>query len=210
MGCNPIEWVAHCTVQVFGPLCALSDDDSDLEACVRNIERALSVRWGERYNSQGPVLRRSIHPIGFWLLPGFYCCYDGEQLLHGSDAWAVGDRMSELLNAFHRRCDRLITRIFIRKDARTAPSRTTSLEEAKRNGSPSKYVHMRERRAGLMERCTKKTAKHTGTAPNLPWQREISQHTCWKQHFQPKTTRNGPSETMNPNDKTNIRSSADM
>ena len=114
-------------------------------------------------DSQGTVLHCFL--ASTWvLLP---LCYS-TAVIHG---WSVvSDRMSVLLNAFHNRRARHKTRRFIRKDMTTGEwitqSRTSTLEEANTSGS-----------AGLDSwKDTQKTPKHTGNAPNLPWQREFSQH----------------------------------
>jgi hypothetical protein len=85
----------------------LSQDDSDLSACVRNIQRA-TLQWA----AVSKVLKREgVSKESFARL---YKVIVSTVLLYGSDTWVVTRRMEELLTSFHNRCLRHITRRFIR------------------------------------------------------------------------------------------------
>jgi hypothetical protein len=73
----------------------LSQDDHDLSACVRNIQRA-KTKWA----AVSKFAR-------------FYLVIVSTVLLYGSDTWVVTRRMEELLTSFHNRCLRHITKRYL-------------------------------------------------------------------------------------------------
>jgi hypothetical protein len=84
----------------------LSQDDHDLSACVRNLQRA-RVIWA----AVSKVLKREGASKSF---ARFYPVIVSTVLLYGSDTWVVTKRMETLLTSFHNQCARHITRRYIR------------------------------------------------------------------------------------------------
>jgi hypothetical protein len=130
----------------------LSQDDHDLSACVRDIQRA-KAKWA----AVSRVLKRE--GASKKSFARFYLVIVSTVLLYGSDTWVVTRRMEELLTSFHNRCLRHITRRFIRctdteNDTRVTPSITGVLEEAfLLNLRPVMY-YARARRTGLLPYAT--------------------------------------------------------
>jgi hypothetical protein len=130
----------------------LSQDDHDLSACVRNIQRA-KAKWA----AVSKVLKRE--GASKKSFARFYLVIVSTVLLYGSDTWVVTRRMEELLTSFHNRCLRHITRRLIRctdaeDDIWVTPSMTGLLEEAfLLNLRPAMY-YVRVRRTGLLRYAT--------------------------------------------------------
>jgi hypothetical protein len=80
----------------------LSQDDHDLSACVRNIQRAK-----EKWATVSRVLKRE--GASKKSFARFYLVIVSTVLLYGSDTWVVTRRMEEVLTSFHDRCLRHIT-----------------------------------------------------------------------------------------------------
>ncbi len=129
-----------------------SQDDHDLSACVRNIQRA-KAKWA----AVSKVLKRE--GASKKSFARFYLVIVSTVLLYGSDTWVVTRRMEELLTSFHDRCLRHITRRFIRctdteNDIWVTPSITGVLAEALLlNLRPAMY-YVRARRNGLLRYAT--------------------------------------------------------
>jgi hypothetical protein len=78
-----------------------SQDDHDLSACLRNIQRA-KAKWA----AVSKVLKRE--GASKKSFARFYFVIVSTVLLYGSDTWVVTRRMEELLTSFHDRCLRHI------------------------------------------------------------------------------------------------------
>jgi hypothetical protein len=130
----------------------LSQDDHDLSASVRNIQRA-KTKWSaiSRVPKREGASKKSF--------ARFYLVIASTILLYGSDTWVVTRRMEELLTSFHNRCLRHITRRFIRcsdaeNDIWVTPSMTGVQEEAfLLNLRPAMY-YVRTHRTGLVRYAT--------------------------------------------------------
>ncbi len=85
----------------------ISHDDSDLPACVRNIQQARQ-KWGDL----SKLLRRE--GASSALSARFYLVIVSAVLLYGSETWVLTKRIEDLLTSFHNRCARTIGRTFIR------------------------------------------------------------------------------------------------
>jgi hypothetical protein len=126
----------------------LSQDDHDLSACVRNIQRA-KAKW----TAVSKVMKRE--GASKKSFARFYLVIVSTVLLYKSDTWVVTRRMEELLTSFRDRCLRHITRRFIRctdteNDIWVTPSITGVLAEALLlNLRPAMY-YVRARRNGLL------------------------------------------------------------
>jgi hypothetical protein len=106
----------------------LSQDDHDLSACVRNIQRA-KAKWA----AVSKVLTRE--GASKKSFARFYLVIVSTVLLYGSDTWVVTRRMADLLTSFHNRCLRHITRRRIRcvdteNDVWIRPTLAGVMEEA--------------------------------------------------------------------------------
>jgi hypothetical protein len=130
----------------------LSQDDNDLSAYVRNIQRA-KAKWTAVFKvlkSEGASKKSFAR---------FYLVIVSTVLLCESNTWVVTRRMEELLTSFHNRCLRHITRRFIRctdaeDDIWVTPLMTGVLEEAfLLNLRPAMY-YARARRNGLLRYAT--------------------------------------------------------
>ena len=86
----------------------ISHDDSDLPACVRNIQRARQ-KWADL----SKLLRQEKAPSE--LSARFYLVIVSAILLYGSETWVVTKRIEDLLTSFHNRCARTIGKTFIHK-----------------------------------------------------------------------------------------------
>jgi hypothetical protein len=104
IGAQPITFVGE--FRYLGRV--ISHDDSDLPACVRNIQRARQ-KWTEL----SKLLRQEA--ASTVLAARFYLVVVSAILLYGSETWVVTKRIEDLLNAFHNRCARIIGKTFIRK-----------------------------------------------------------------------------------------------
>jgi hypothetical protein len=126
----------------------LSQDDHDLSACVRNIQRA-KAKWA----AVSRVLKRE--GASKKSFARFYLVIVSTVLLYGSDTWVVNRRMEELFTSFHNRCLRHITRRSIRcTDAENDTWVTPVLAEAfLLNLRPVMYS-VRARRTGLLPYAT--------------------------------------------------------
>jgi hypothetical protein len=158
----------------------LSEDDEDLPACIRNIDRARS-KWKAVSKvlkrdgaSQRSFTRFYLVIMGAVLLYGsdtwvgtphtrtksfarFYLVIVSTVLFYGSDTWVVTKRMETLLSSFHNRCARHITKRFIRctdeeNDVWVTPSLTGVLEEALLLNLRPVMYYVRARRNGLLLR----------------------------------------------------------
>jgi hypothetical protein len=126
----------------------LSQDDHDLSACVRNIQRA-KAKWA----AISKVLKRE------GASKKFYLVIVSTVLLYGSDTWVVTRRMEELLTSFHSRCLRHITKRFIRctdseHDIWVTPSMTGVLEEAALLNLRPAMCYVLARRTGMLGYAT--------------------------------------------------------
>ncbi len=97
VGETALEWVTK--FRYLGRI--LSQDDHDLSACVRNIQRA-KAKWA----AVSKVLKRE--GASKKSFARFYLVIVSTVLLYGSDTWVVTRRMEELLTSFHDRCLRHI------------------------------------------------------------------------------------------------------
>jgi hypothetical protein len=127
----------------------LSQDDHDLSACVRNLQRA-RVKWA----AVSKVLKREGASKSF---ARFYPVIVSTVLLYGSDTWVVTKRMETLLTSFHNRCARHITRRYIRcidaeNDVWVFPPLAGVLEEALLLNLRPVMYYVRARRNGLLLR----------------------------------------------------------
>jgi hypothetical protein len=126
----------------------LSQDDHDLSACVRNIQRA-RAKWA----AVSRVLKRE--GASKKSFARFYLVIVSTVLLYGSDTWVVTRRMEALLTSFHDRCLRHITKRVIRctdteNNIWITPSTTGVLAEALLlNLRPAMY-YVRARRNALL------------------------------------------------------------
>jgi hypothetical protein len=128
----------------------LSEDDMDLFACLRNIERATG-KWA----AVSKVLRRE--GASMKSFARFYLVIVSTVLLYGSATWVVTRRMEELLKGFHNRCLRHITRRQIRctdeeRNVWVTPSMTLVLACALQLNLHPVMYYVRQRRAGLLSR----------------------------------------------------------
>ena len=83
-------------------------DDSDLPACVRNIQRARQ-KWAELSR----LLRKEAASTA--LAARFYLVVVSAILLYGAETWVISKRIEDLLSSFHNRCARTIGKTFIRR-----------------------------------------------------------------------------------------------
>ena len=104
----------------------ISHDDSDLPACVRNIQRARQ-KWADL----SKLLRRE--GASNQLSARFYMVIVSAVLLYGSETWVITKRIEDLLTSFHNRCARTIGKTYIRKtgeDEWVYPSVEETLKKA--------------------------------------------------------------------------------
>ena len=128
----------------------LSQDDQDLSACVRNIQRA-QAKWA----AVSKVLKRE--GASKKSFARFYLVIVSTVLLYGSDTWVVTKRMETLLTSFHNRCLRTITGRVIRcvdtdNDVWVRPPLAGVLEEALLLNLCPVMFDIRARRLGLLLR----------------------------------------------------------
>ena len=122
----------------------ISHDDSDLLACVRNIQRARQ-KWGDLCK----LLRRE--NASTILSARFYMVIVSAVLLYGSETWVITKRIEDLLTSFHNGCARSIAKTYIRKtgeDSWVYPSVTETLRKA--NLRPLKH-YLIKRRSNFQE-----------------------------------------------------------
>ncbi|MGL4351544.1 MAG: RNA-directed DNA polymerase [Plesiomonas shigelloides] len=134
IGAQPIKVVGE--FRYLGRV--ISHDDSDLPACVRNIQRARQ-KWGEL----SKLLRKEAASTA--LSARFYLVVVSAILLYGSETWVISKRIEDLLNSFHNRCARTIGKTFIRKtgdDEWVYPSVEEALKRAHLRPL-SYYLHKR-------------------------------------------------------------------
>jgi hypothetical protein len=154
----------------------ISHDDSDLPACVRNIQRARQ-KWGDI----SKLLRKE--GASSELSARFYLVVVSAVLLYGAETWVVTKRVEDLLTSFHNRCARTIARTFIRKtgeDEWVYPSVAETLKKA--NLHPLLH-YLNKRRANFKRYVTTRDLYKTGrVAPTLVQ----SFPTLWAQYDQPE------------------------
>ena len=120
----------------------ISHDDSDLPACVRNLQRA-RAKWADLsklLRTEGASSKLSAR---------FYLVVVSAVLLYGSETWVVTKRIEALLTSFHNRCARTIARTYFRKtgeDEWVYPSVAETLRRA--NLQPLAY-YLQKRRANF-------------------------------------------------------------
>jgi hypothetical protein len=128
----------------------LSQDDYDVSACDRNIQRA-KAKWA----AVSKVLKRE--GASKKSFARFYLVIVSTVLQYGSDTWVITRRMETLLNSLHYRCLRHITRRVIRcvdveNDVWIRPSLAGVLEEALLLNLRPVMFDIRVRRNGLLLR----------------------------------------------------------
>ena len=88
----------------------LSSGDDDFHACLRNLSKA-KKKWG--------ALSRVLQQEGASKAykSRVYLIVVSTVLLYGSETWVLNDRITQVLEAFHNRCARHITKRYIRRVA---------------------------------------------------------------------------------------------
>jgi hypothetical protein len=124
----------------------ISEDDNDVPTCLRNIQRA-KAKWA----AISRVLKRD--GASQRAFARFYLVIVNTVLLYASDTWVVTQHMQDMLEAFHNRCARHITRRYIRYVDATEEWITPSTEGVLREAGLKPIMHyVCKRRNGLLSR----------------------------------------------------------
>ncbi len=128
----------------------LIDDDEDVRAVSRNLQRARG-KWGRI----SKILSRE--GTDSKTMASFYKAIVQSVLLYGAESWAITKSVEKKLRSFHRRCARYITRRHIRQnedESWTCPASDSVLEEA---GLWTVQEYIRRRRETVMNYANKTT-----------------------------------------------------
>ena len=89
----------------------VTDTDDDRTAVITNLQKAVQT-WGHLFRLLSREAKRNTKVVA-----SIYRSIIQSRLLYGSETWVIPSRLLRMLETFHRRCIRFLTRDFIRKTA---------------------------------------------------------------------------------------------
>ena len=87
----------------------VTDTDDDRTAVITNLQKAVQT-WGHLFRLLSRESKRNTKVVA-----SIYRSIIQSRLLYGSETWVIPSRLLRMLETFHRRCIRFLTRDFIRK-----------------------------------------------------------------------------------------------